>query len=274
MKFQINYRDTPFLLTSETAPYVNRLNWRAEILLTRNKEAIKDKKILDLASHDGRFSYACLKLGAAHVTGIEARPHLVRNAMESFSKLEFDPHSFTFIQNDVFDYLPKVKQGEFDTILCFGFFYHTIRQIELLREIGRIRPKYFILDTRIEKEVIIKDFKKRGSSSKLIKLVFKIKPKHFVKLKESIQKAKKALSISQEKTPCLIFRYENNEREGLTIDPIKLVAYPTKSFIEQFFSHCGYAFKQLNWSEKEINDWTGINVYRIGMRVSYIAKLF
>ena len=71
--FYVDYKDTPFLETgkikAEALPY--RLNWRCEILLTRNQEAINGKRILDLASHDGVFSYACLKLGASHVTGVE-----------------------------------------------------------------------------------------------------------------------------------------------------------------------------------------------------------
>ena len=46
-KFYINYESLPFLKTSKIAAYSNRLNWRCEILLTRNQDAIKDKKILD-----------------------------------------------------------------------------------------------------------------------------------------------------------------------------------------------------------------------------------
>ncbi len=34
-----------------------------------------------MASHDGRFSYAALRLGAAHVTGVEGRAHLVAHAI-------------------------------------------------------------------------------------------------------------------------------------------------------------------------------------------------
>ena len=48
-------------------------NWRCEILLTRNQEAIKNKNILDLASHVGALTYGCLKLGAKHVTGVEGK---------------------------------------------------------------------------------------------------------------------------------------------------------------------------------------------------------
>lgn len=110
-KFHINYENTPFLKTSKTGVHPNRLNWRAEILLTRNSEAIRGKNILDLASHDGRFSYACLRLGASHVTGIEVRPNLVKFANENLASLDCGLKTFMFINGDIFDYLPKVKRG-------------------------------------------------------------------------------------------------------------------------------------------------------------------
>ena len=181
-KFYINYENTPFLKTSKTTPFVNRLNWRCEILLTRNQDAIKGKKILDLISQDDRFSYACLKLGASHVTGIEGRPHLVKNARKNLINLGFEQKNFTFIQNNSFNYLPKIKQKEFDTILCFGFFYHTIRQIELLREIMRILPKYFLLNTQIIKELIVFE---------LANLTPKNISRHFIRINQAAKKLKR-----------------------------------------------------------------------------------
>ena len=123
-RFYIDYENTPFPQTgkikAETHPY--RLNWRCEILLTRNQEAIESKRILDLASHDGMFSYACLKLGASHVTGVEGRENLVKSAIDNLTGLGYTQEHFSFIQDDVFNYLERVKPKEFDTILCFGFF--------------------------------------------------------------------------------------------------------------------------------------------------------
>ena len=67
MRFQIEFSGTPFLETSATGTDCRRLNWRAEILLTRNQDAIEQKRILDLASHDGRFSFGALEMGAKYV---------------------------------------------------------------------------------------------------------------------------------------------------------------------------------------------------------------
>jgi len=276
-KFYVNYENTPFLTTSKTSPQLNRLNWRCEILLTRNKEAIEGKRILDLASHDGRFSYGCLKLGARHIIGVEGRHHLVKFANENLAHLGFSPQNFSFVEDDVFNYLPKVKPKTFDTVLCFGFFYHTIRQIELLREIFRIQPKYFILDTFI----ITYDLAKENNIKRLFKwlgLIRKIKIRHVTQLESTFKKVKNTLSLPPvkeiESRPCLVFGREDPAIEGATIDVTGLFALPSRSFIELFLKIYGFCYKRLLWDREEIKDWTGIEDYRNRERISYIASLF
>ena len=270
--FHINYENLPFVETSKTAAEPNRLNWRCEILLTRNRYAIKDKKILDLASHDGRFSYACLKLGANYVAGVEARPHLVKYAKENLINLGCEQKHFTFIEDDIFNYLPKVKSGEFDTIICLGFFHHTIRQIELLREIIRIKPKYFILDTPIEKELVKKKSRNRYILLRLLKSIVNIG--HLMRTNSIDKRLKKIASAPKRDKGFLSFRRESHEVEGLTIDRIDLVAVPTRSFIEMFFKQLGFNFKELYWDKREIKNWDQIDDYKKGRRVSYIAQLY
>jgi len=152
MEFHVDYNDTPYSRRSQmpgfpprrSNPY--RQNWRCEILLTRNLHAVKDQTVLDLASYDGRLSYGLKKLGAKHVVAIEGRSEPVEAAKSHFEELGLEAD---FRAGDLFDYLPTVEEGVFDTICCFGFFYHTVRQYELLAQVKRIKPKYFILDTRI-----------------------------------------------------------------------------------------------------------------------------
>lgn len=270
--FMIDFENTPFLKTSETAAFTNRLNWRCEILLNRNQEVIRNKKILDLASHDGRFSYACLKLGASHVTGIEGRPHLVRNAIKNLMSSGYSAKNFAFVQDDVLNYLPKISVGKFDVILCFGFFYHTIRQIELLQEIKRIKPKYFILDTLVEMELTVREKKKLFL--RLAKGILKIRPRHFILVGKNVKKLKHNPIFLNGNKPCLVFKYESHEHEASTIDPIDLIALPTKSFIELFLKQYGFTYKQLYWNKEKIEKWAYLGDYKAGNRVSYIVKLF
>ena len=71
--------------------------------------------------------------------------------------------------------------------------------------------------------------------------------------------------------PCLVFRIESHEVEGSTIDPMDLIAWPTKTFIELSLQTYGFSFKQLDWKRTEIRDWTAIEDYEAGLRVSYSA---
>jgi hypothetical protein len=103
---------------------------------------------MDIASHDGRWTFAALKVGAAHVTGIEARQHLVSNAEQTFAHYGIPPNRYLFLCGDFFDVAPSLTCF-FDTIFCFGFFYHTLRQAELMTHITRFRAKSIIIDTKI-----------------------------------------------------------------------------------------------------------------------------
>jgi len=243
MRFFINYQDTPFLATNRTASTTNRLNQRCEILLSRNRHAIRNKNILDIASHDGTFSYACLQLEANYVVGVEPRSQLVHDATENLTSLGYKSSEFAFVKDDVFNYLPTVETGQFDTILCFGFFYHTTRQTELLAQVSRIKPKYFILDTCIEKFEIPK--------SELLGL---------------------GSSECQTSAGYLAFYYENPALDMATIHTTGLTATPTKSLVEALLSDYGFKFTQLDWSADEIDDWYGIYDYKTRTRVSYIAE--
>ncbi len=267
--FFINYGSTPFLETSKTSSRLNRLNWRAEILLNRNQKAIKGKKILDIASHDGRFSYACLKLGAKQVTGVEGRDYLVKLARKNLTSFGFKSRSFNFIRDDIFNYLPKVKPGTFDTILCFGFFYHTVRQVELIEQVKRIKPKHFLLDTFIEKGLVVRDPNRRHFFLRLLRVIPKIKLEHLFNPQKTF---KKMGTVTAPPSACLVFFYEDHTEESNTINPINLIASPTKPFIELLFKTYRFKFKQLLWDEERVDDWTALKDYQDKIRVSYLAQ--
>lgn len=110
----------------------NRFNWRYEMLFTRNQELIQDKVILDLACNNGRLSYPCLALGAKKIIGVEARPELIEVGKVHLQGTKFEDR-MEFIQANLFDYLSSAKKGEFNLILCCGFLYHTVRQVEFFR---------------------------------------------------------------------------------------------------------------------------------------------
>lgn len=141
-----------FLETSPIFAQRERLNLRYEALFAANRDIIQGARILDLASHDGRWSFAALRTGAAHVTGIEARQFFVDNTRETFSHYGEDPDSYRFICGDIFDVLNREK-FDVDVVLCLGYLYHTYRHTELLHHIRDMDPECVIIDCNVMPQV-------------------------------------------------------------------------------------------------------------------------
>ena len=204
------------------------------------------------------------KLGASHVCGVEGREYLVKYAMDNLSRLGYTQKQYSFIRDDVFDYLVKVKPGEFDTVLCFGLFDHTIRQIELVRELKRIRPAYLILDMFIESGIFIKPIQ-------WLRRISRVRFRHLAQISETLEKAKGTATIIKGK-PCLVYRSESHESKGATTDPIDIAAMPTESFLELLFRSHGFSLKRLKWDKKEITDRAIVRDYLYGTKASYMAR--
>jgi Methyltransferase domain len=137
-----------FLETSKTSARRDRLNLRYEAIFAENREVFEGARVLDIASHDGRWSLAALETGAAHVIGIEAKPDLVELAQENLGEYVADPTRYSFIAGDVFDVLGK-QSPQVDIVMCLGFLYHTLRYNELLSRIRGLNPREVILDTQV-----------------------------------------------------------------------------------------------------------------------------
>jgi hypothetical protein len=137
-----------FLETSKTAASKSRLNLRHVGIIGENREVLQGSRVLDIASHDGRWAYAALAAGAAHVTGIEGRPELVEQSYDTFRAEGVPDDAYRFIQGDVHERLhdPDVTA---DVVMCLGFLYHTSRYAELFAGIASTKAEYVIIDTRV-----------------------------------------------------------------------------------------------------------------------------
>jgi SAM-dependent methyltransferase len=270
----IDYTGTRFLRTSQTTAHPNRLNAQANVILRQNVDAIEGKRVLDLASHDGRFSYACLQLGAREVVGVEARAHLVKAATENLTYYGYEERDFHFFQADVFDYLPEVNPGDFDTVLCLGFFYHTVRQVELIQEMRRISPRYLVLDTEVLRgtfvtcpPAVVKAWPPDAAGGPVARFLRGA----WRTLKYKLMYCAKCAAIAR-RPACLVFRYEDPCSEGATIASSGLMADPTVAVIEQLLDAHGFRFSRIQWSCQGITDWHGLEDYRAGERVSYVVE--
>jgi len=139
-------RHPRFLETSNTTGSANRLNERHRAIIEANKVILADARVLDIASHDGRWSYAALAAGASHVTGIEARPHLVEAAAANLK--DFGERS-DFRLGDAFSEIEKIEPGSIDVVMCLGFLYHVADHMLLLTKIARLKPRHIVIDTSI-----------------------------------------------------------------------------------------------------------------------------
>ncbi len=137
-----------FYETSQTASEASRLNLRHHAMIEHNAHLLKGARVLDLASHDGRWSFAALQAGAAHVTGVEARPELVERANATFAEYGVSSDRYSFVQGDMFRIL-RNRDFDVDVVLCLGFVYHTLRYGELFRGILQAKPEYCLIDTKV-----------------------------------------------------------------------------------------------------------------------------
>jgi hypothetical protein len=141
-----------FFETSHTGSSAARLNYRYDLMIEQNRPLLAGKTVLDIASHDGRWSFAALKgAGAKHATGIEARKQLVDAANETFPHYGIARGNFEFIRGDAHRQLAAlVRQGRrFDTVLLLGFFYHTIRHWEMVQWIAGLGASAIVIDTGV-----------------------------------------------------------------------------------------------------------------------------
>jgi cyclopropane fatty-acyl-phospholipid synthase-like methyltransferase len=137
-----------FFKTSQTSTHAGRLNLRHQAMFGDNLDIFEGARVLDIASHDGRWSFAALQAGAASVVGVEGRPELVENANQTFEHYGVDPARYRFVAGDLFHVLAE-EPGEFDVVLCLGFLYHTLRYNELFARIRQFNPKHLIIDTQV-----------------------------------------------------------------------------------------------------------------------------
>ena len=124
------------------------MNERYEALFASNRDIFDGARVLDLASHDGRYSFAALKTGAAHVTGVEVRQSLIDKAQETFAFYGQDPETYRFVCGDVFEVLAR-EEFDVDVVLCLGYLYHTYRHTELMYRLHNLAPKHLIVDTMV-----------------------------------------------------------------------------------------------------------------------------
>jgi hypothetical protein len=139
------FRETSIVGTQDK--HGRRLDWRWRAIIGAHHPLFDGARVLDLASHDGRWSMAALDAGASQVVGIEGRQSLVDHAKETFAAYGIERKRYRFVLGDVLEQMPTRKPGAFDLILNLGFLYHTPKHYEVFEQMCRLKPKAIVLDT-------------------------------------------------------------------------------------------------------------------------------
>jgi hypothetical protein len=137
-----------FYETSHTTAFRDRLNLRYDAIFAENRAIFEGARVLDIASHDGRWSLAALETGAKSVVGIEGKADLVEHANANLAAYVEDDSRYTFYAGDVLDVLAREKI-DVDVVMCLGFLYHTLRYNELMWRIRQLNPRKVIIDTQV-----------------------------------------------------------------------------------------------------------------------------
>ena len=221
-----------FLETTETIPSRSRLNARWRAIIDWNRSVLTGRSILDLACHDGRWSFAALEVGARHVVGVEARSHLVKKAKENFRHYGAPVSSYELINADAIETLRKMKAGSVDVLMCLGFFYHTLEHIRLLLEARRIGAEYVIIDTSIS-----------PAHEPIVALAF-----------ESTQDTRNSVDYGQ------------------TGNKKALIGVPSRSGLGAMLDYIGYEAEFFDWENAQVEDWTDMSDYASRLRVTVRAR--
>ena len=231
---RIRYASIPHAENTD-AGEVNRFERRVENMFSRHADRIAGKRVLDLACNTGRLSYPLLMLGAAQVTGVEARHELIEKGRSLFAASEF-AGKMHFRQGDLFEFLESSEPGEFDVIVCAGFLYHTVRHADFFRALKRLRPETVFVDTSIAKNYLW--FGRRFFG----------------------------------KPPALFMYQVDASKPSDTTDPDGIVYWPSASYIEAMLAGSGYSWDRIDYRADGSGDWTEMEDYKGGARASYIGR--
>lgn len=235
-----------FVETSVTGASADRLHLRHRAIIAWNRELLEGARVVDIGSHDGRWSFAALDAGAAHVTGIEARPHLVENALANFREYGAPEGSYEFRAGDMFEALRRDPPAA-DIVLLLGVMYHVFNHVELVRLVAATGARHVIVDTQVVPED-------------------KVPKKHPNML--SLQRD----DVMSEGAQAVADIPGEAGRRGEGGRPGAIVAHPSRGALRFVFDAFGYETEEFDWPgliEAQERQYADVWHYRRGSRSTF-----
>lgn len=261
-----------FFETSDTWPFPNRLNNRYKALIERNADILKGASVLDLASHDGRWSFAVLQTGARKVVGLEGQSVLTADAEKTFQEYGIGSDRYRFVCGDLFETVKEFDAGSFDVVFCFGFFHMHNRHFEMLKQVERLAPRYLVLDVWVlpftndpVTYLIPHAVDEQGSARYTPDFDYPI--------------GLRMLGYCPQKTDQPVsprdgagIKFGNREANG-ALPQIMMIAYPSQSALEWLLAEAGFGdLDYYDWKNAPIENWNDLFDYQSGQRISLIAR--
>lgn len=263
--------DSEFLTTDTRAgrwaiPYNHAcLNARVDTLLARNRDALAGKRVLDIASHIGTFSYAALEMGAAFVHGVDSEADTIRRAHDLFARHNVPADRYRFETRDVFELLETCGEDAYDTVFCFGMLYYTAEPYRLLKLMKRAARDCILLDTFTAAYAALQG-----------KDALAIHP-HVTDAMLELPITLTTMTQSEKKDYTLPESFAHKDKN------LSLTTFPSKALLEIWFQSLNLGFRELDWSDyierpchwrelwtpeqKKNSHWA--DVYAAGVRVAY-----
>ncbi len=241
------------------------LNARVENLLLKHRDALQGKRVLDMASHIGTFSYATLMMGADYVQGVDTEERTVEKCRELFKAQEVDPSRYRFEVRDVFDLLENSPENNWDTILCCGLLYYTTEPLRLLKLMKNAARECVLLDTFTAGYAAVQGKDAAGIYPFIQDDTLELP----MMITSRTQAGKKDYRLPQS------FDHKGKE--------LSLTTFPTRALLEIWFQSLNMKFQCLDWSAYTLRDcsWRDLvtpeqkkashwaDVYASGVRLSY-----
>jgi 2-polyprenyl-3-methyl-5-hydroxy-6-metoxy-1,4-benzoquinol methylase len=137
--------------TSGVSNDIRRLQARYKVLIEENLRWIRDKTILDLGAHNGRWMLPAIKQGAKKVVGVESCDTWSSLIPTYLFNYDISIDKFEVHKTDVLSFLQQHYDRHFDTVFCFGLLYHVYYHVSIFRYLYKApKPNCIIIDTEVK----------------------------------------------------------------------------------------------------------------------------
>lgn len=147
-QFDLKGNLTPVPKDSTVEGALQRKNYFLDPLIEFCGGSLKGKRILDIGCNSGFWALQAIEAGCDYIVGLDGRQMHIDQANFVFDVKEVDKTKYEFHCGNVYD-LNFEDFGEFDIVICLGFFHHMNRHVELLDKISRVNRDILLLETRV-----------------------------------------------------------------------------------------------------------------------------